>query len=58
MKQQLLLILGQVNRARKKASIEPLPYSLVLKMKRDKNHPFGSSNRLCFCSKTCPSDYL
>jgi hypothetical protein len=40
-KQQLLLILGQVNRARKRASLEPLPYSVVLRMKRDQTHPFG-----------------
>jgi hypothetical protein len=40
-KQQLLMILGRVNRARKKAGQEQLPYQVVLGMKRRQIFPFG-----------------
>jgi hypothetical protein len=40
-KQQLLMILGRVNRARKKAGQQQLPYHVVLGMKRTQIFPFG-----------------
>jgi hypothetical protein len=40
-KQQLLMILGRVNRARKKAGQPQLPYHVVLGMKRRQMFPFG-----------------
>jgi hypothetical protein len=41
-KQQLLMILGRVNRARKKAGQQQLPYHVVLGMKRTQIFPFGN----------------